>query len=217
MFTQHAAVRVALPLTVMSWATSALSLSSSIGRRFCSHIVTLWKGASRLPSESMWSSVLISHHPLSPFFLFPPPLVSLHAALKSPAAFHEQRRSLERARVSVFLKYSDFPAFSVDLLHWSIDSMYKQHGSQSTLWNWILLWGRALICWQEITNRTFMCHTNSCTLQGRRWFNNLFQIYLSQRSGAPITQSCSVKIEIMQLLMIYVHPIPGLRMFLVVG
>lgn len=46
-------------------------------------------------------------------FLYP----SLHAALKSPAAFHEQRRSLERARVSVLS--TEFPSSSMDLLCWS--------------------------------------------------------------------------------------------------
>lgn len=58
----------------------------------CSHIVTGWK-------EHHDSHQSLSSR-LSLFFS-----PSLHTALKSPAAFHEQRRSLERARVSVFSSF----------------------------------------------------------------------------------------------------------------
>lgn len=62
-------------------------------------ILIYLKWALWLSAESTWATFL------SVCLCFP---ASVHAALKSPASFHEQRRSLERARVRVSMC---FPLF----------------------------------------------------------------------------------------------------------
>lgn len=67
---------------------------------YFSHILIYLKWAPWLSAESTWatfSSVCLCF-----------PASSVHAALKSPASFHEQRRSLERARVRVAMCFSLF-------------------------------------------------------------------------------------------------------------
>lgn len=97
-----------------SWAARCPSrppacLESVLCGGSCSHIAhTRWKEH----HNSVTSPMLCERHchHLSLFSSLPS-----HAALKSPAAFHEQRRSLERARVSIWNDL-DLSAFSINLL-----------------------------------------------------------------------------------------------------
>lgn len=125
-----------------------------INRWFCFHIVRLVKRVSRLWSEIVWAAFLF----LS--FVFP---ASDPPALKSPAAFHEQRRSLERARVSV-LKYSHFPLLCLVL---------KVHGAKHLAYVTIQITEHFVIelCCQKIRCLKFSCLESSSSFLGMNCIN----------------------------------------------
>lgn len=160
--------------------TSALNWSSSIAVS----VLTL-----SLAERSVTALIRIFVSCIHLSLSFPP---SPHAALKSPAAFHEQRRSLERARVSV-LSTESF------LLSWRTCCVVASWGKTFTVYIYInssnhgALFEIELYCQYRYLCWKLRCYIiMSCT--NKQVAQNYQHVFNNWSSRLPLTGNLSLQL-----------------------